>query len=73
MKEPDFFWRDLKGLEGRWEKKCTSETGMHKIFDSLRELLDGIFVAAPGKKISINGKLLKDLLLWPRNAQRTAY
>lgn len=53
----------LKRLErtGRQErKKCTSETEMHKTFNSLRELLDRTFVAAPGKKISINGKLLKD-------------
>lgn len=44
----------LKRLEGagrQERKKCLSETEMHKAFNSLRELLDRMSVAAPGKKI----------------------
>lgn len=56
-----FFLKRLEGTGRQERKKCTSETEMYKTFNSLRELLDRMFVVAPGKKISINRKLLKDL------------
>lgn len=66
----------LKRLEGtgrQERKKCTSETEMHKTFNSLRELLDRIFVAAPAKRFPSIKKCYKTLPPWLGNAQGTAH